>query len=522
MKDIGSLEQTSIMRILILVVFLMHCFITEAQVKKLNEAVSPLFDPALKPFYHGVASGDPLKDRVIIWTRVTPEDSVQEISVKWEVSENKNFSNVLKNGALTTTPARDYTVKVDVTGLKSGKNYFYRFNALGKTSMIGKTKTISTGTIDSLKFAVVSCSNWEFGYFNAYDRISEKNVDAVIHLGDYIYEYQTGRYGNKNSDRKNLPPHEIVTLQDYRTRYSQYHLDKGLRNVRQQHPFITIWDDHEFANDAYSTGAQNHQTDLEGEYSKRQSNAKQAYYEWIPIRKGEHHYRRFAFGNLVDLLMLDERLEGRTKQADSVKQANFNDANRSMLGDEQLKWFEKKLKDSKAVWKVVGNQVLFSDLNQFALSARRPQSLDSWDGYPAEKKKLAKFIQENNLNNIVFLAGDTHASWAFEAVASSVAKYNPENSSGALAVELATPSITSSNDNESRPDSVVLVREKSLLRDNPHLKYINHRDHGYILLTLYPDRGKAEWFYVEELLKPDNREHRGKKITFSKNSNHIK
>jgi alkaline phosphatase D len=284
---------------------------------KLFEPVAALYRSELKPFYHGVASGDPLADRVILWTRVTPEDSVSKISVRWEISENENFNPILKSDTTSTTPLRDYTVKIDVDGLQHSKHYYYRFEALGATSMTGRTKTLSQNPSDSLKFAVVSCANWEFGYFNAYSRIAAREVDAVIHLGDYIYEYKTGGYGNKNSDRKNLPPHEIVSLQDYRTRYSQYHLDDGLRDVRVKHPFITIWDDHEVANDVYSGGAQNHQPE-EGDFYARKQAAKQAYYEWIPIREGGKHYRSFTFGNVAELIMLDERLEGRVKPLDSV------------------------------------------------------------------------------------------------------------------------------------------------------------------------------------------------------------
>ena len=486
--------------------------------KKLTEQVDSLYNPTLKPFYHGVASGDPLSDRVIIWTRITPDDSVGNIPVQWEIAENENFDPLIKSDTTSTSPLKDYTVKVDVDGLAPGKFYYYRFKAMDKTSPTGRTKTIPSGDVDSLKFAVVSCSNWEFGYFNAYDRISEKEVDAVLHLGDYIYEYGTGGYGNKNIDRKNLPPYEIVSLRDYRTRYSQYHLDNGLRNVRQRHPLIAIWDDHEIANDAYSTGAKNHQPDKEGEYDQRKAAAKQAYYEWIPIRENNKLYRNFSYGSLADLIMLDERLEGRTKQLDSINHPGMNSSERSMLGEEQLQWFENQLKDSKATWKVVGNQVIFSDLDGSLVNPKRPRSLDSWDGYPAEKKTIVSFIKENGIKNIVFLAGDTHASWAFE-VAIDVAKtYNPKNSSGAIAVEFGTTSVSSANSNESKPDDTVKINEAKILKTNPHLKYTNHRDHGYLLLTLYPQKAKAEWYYVETLIQPDKREHLGKKLEVVKDN----
>ncbi|MBX2961178.1 MAG: alkaline phosphatase D family protein [Cyclobacteriaceae bacterium] len=288
----------------------------------LKEPIAILVDPTLKPFYHGVASGDPLHDRVIIWTRVTPEDSLPTIDVDWEVSTDQNFTSIKTKGKVTTSPARDYTVKVDVTGLSSDQTYYYRFKALGTTSMAGRTKTSPIDMKDSLKFAVVSCSNWEFGYFNAYARIAEKELDAVLHLGDYIYEYGTGKYGDTTIGRINMPLHEIISLQDYRTRHSQYRLDEGLRQVSLMHPFIAIWDDHEVANDTYAEGAQNHQPE-EGDFNERKQAAKQAYYEWIPIREGEKHYRTFSYGKLADIIMLDERLAGRTKQAEGKTTLNY-------------------------------------------------------------------------------------------------------------------------------------------------------------------------------------------------------
>jgi alkaline phosphatase D len=490
--------------------------------KKLNDPVASLYDSTLKPFYHGVASGDPLIDRVIIWTRVTPEDSVASIPVQWEISESENFRAVLRSDTTSASALRDYTVKVDVTGLSPAKYYYYRFKALDRTSATGRTKTIPQNDSDSLKFAVVSCSNWEFGYFNACSRIAEKQVDAVLHLGDYIYEYAEGRYGNKNVDRKNLPDHEVVSLQDYRTRYSQYHTDKGLRDMRMRHPLIAIWDDHEVANNVYASGAQNHQPDKEGDFDARKKAAKQAYYEWIPIRESDKHYRSFPFGNLATLIMLDERLEGRTKPLDSVSDPSFNEKDRAILGPEQLVWFESQLKSSQATWKIIGNQVIFSDVDQSLISPKNPKNLDSWDGYPAEKKSIADFIRQNKLSNLVFLSGDSHASWAFEVSLDPSRTYNKNNSKGALAVEFGVTSISSANSNEYASDDTVRMEEANLLKSNPHLKYTNHRDHGYLLLTLFPQKAKGEWYFIETLLKPDEGEHLGKKLEVEKGQNHLK
>lgn len=478
------------------------CKEKEKRYPPLVESTAILYDSSLKPFYHGVASGDPLHDRVIIWTRVTPEDSLTSVNVQWQVASDESFSNTLVSDTLTTGPARDYTVKVDVTGLEPDKFYYYRFNALGKTSATGRTKTTPLSTKDSLKFAVVSCSNWEFGYFNAYSRIAEKNIDAVIHLGDYIYEYGSGRYGDTTIGRFNLPKHEIVSLQDYRTRHAQYRLDQGLRTVSQTHPFITIWDDHEFANNVYKQGAQNHQPKTEGDFAMRKASAKQAYYEWMPIRESEKLYRSFSYGDLAQLIMLDERIEGREVPPDTIAIAANE---RTMLGKEQLAWFEKELR-SPSIWKVVGNQVLFSDVLLSAVYPNMPRNLDSWDGYQAEKKKVKEFILQNKINDVIFLTGDTHASWAIEVATDVRKNYKP------FAIEFGTTSISSANDDEYHPTDTVLMMERAILKDNPHIKYINDRDHGYMLVTLYSQKAKAEWYYVETLRNPDSRESLGKKV----------
>lgn len=486
---------------------------TEKPAVKFNDPCATLFEQSLKPFYHGVASGDPLADRVIIWTRVTPEDSLSRIAVEWEISETPDFASVYKSDTTSTTPVRDYTVKVDVDALQPGSVYYYRFKALGAVSAVGRTKTTPVAGVDSLKLAVVSCANWEWGFFSAYEKIADrKDVDAVLHLGDYIYEYGRGKYGD-TTFRKNLPPHEIVTLSDYRTRHSSYRTDRGLRLMSQQHPLIAIWDDHEVANDAYTAGAQNHQNE-EGDYMKRKDVAKQAYYEWIPIRENAIHYRSFSYGPMADVIMLDERLEGRTKPADSITDPRYNSEEQSMLGADQLTWLERNLKDSKSTWKVIGNQVMFSDI--YLTNPNRPRNLDSWDGYPAEKTKLRNFLVDNKLKDVIFLTGDTHSSWAIEAATDVKKTYAP------FAVELGTTSVSSANDDERTPTEEVKQLEAELLKGNPHIKYVNKRDHGYLLLTLYNDKAKAEWYFMESLRTPDTKEVLGKTFTFSKGTFKLK
>ncbi len=477
-----------------------------------DDGTSQYWQASLKPFYHGVASGDPLSERVIIWTRVTPETE-GEVVVNWQVAVDSTMSQVVQSGTFTTGPARDYTVKVDVAGLEPSRHYYYRFEALGSNSVVGRTKTAPSGGAGQVKFAVVSCSNFEAGYFNAFNRIANRDaIDAVLHLGDYIYEYEPGRYGDISLGRLHLPAKEIVTLEDYRTRYSQYRLDPDFQLVHQRHPFITIWDDHEIANNSYVTGAQNHQPETEGDYQARKAAARQAYYEWLPLREDgqEHLYRHIPYGDLVDVLMLDERLAGRTEQAESLEQPGFASQERSMLGREQLEWFTGQLKSSGATWKVIGNQVIFSDFDASVANPGTPRNLDAWDGYPAEKSYLINFIRDNDIQNVVFVSGDTHSSWAFE-VPESIEAYKAD-STATVAVEFGTTSITSANSDEGRPLSEVLMAEKYFTepRYNPQLKFVNLHDHGYLLLTLLPEEAVAEWWYVDDLKTRNQAEHLGK------------
>ncbi len=479
--------------------------------KVYSEAVADLFDQKLKPFYHGVASGDPLQDRVILWTRVTPEDSAAVIDVKWEISTRSDFSSIVKSDSLSTSITRDFTAKVDVTGLQPATNYFYRFKSLGKISEIGETKTLPENP-DSLKLAIVSCANWEWGFFNAYEKIAQRSgIDAVIHLGDFIYEYATGKYGDTTIGRFNIPRHEIISLKDYRLRYSQYRLDKGLHDVSTKYPMIAIWDDHEIANNSYIDGAQNHQPN-EGDYEKRKAAARLAYYEWIPIRESKNHYRSFSFGQLADLIMLDERLAGRQKQVDSIGDPTLESESRSMLGLEQFDWLETQLKNSTATWKIIGNQVIFSDMNTQPIYPQMPRNFDSWDGYPAEKGKLKNFILNNRIKDLVFITGDAHSSWAIEVATDVKKSYSP------FAVELVTTSISSANGNEYFPDDTVKIKEEKMLKTNPHLKYLNNRDHGYLLITVTPQKMKATWWYVETLRIPDSKEFSGKTVEVKKGS----
>ena len=315
------------MRLLITCSFVLTAFLVHAQ----NHRSAP--DPDLAPFYHGVASGDPLTDAVIIWTRLTPDNEELPLIVNWRMATDTAMTDIVASGEFATFAERDYTVKVDVTGLNSGSCYYYDFEWQGSYSIRGRTRTLPEGEVDQLRVAVMSCSNYEHGYFNAYKHIAIRNdLDVVLHLGDYIYEYEVGGYSAFIDGRQNEPVNEILTLEDYRIRHSHYKLDEDLMRAHQQHPWITVWDDHEFANDAWFGGAQNHQ-DWEGDWFDRKQVAWQSYFEWMPAREQEDYVVRksFEFGDLAKIYFLDTRIEGRDEQVDIGSDA-VDSQDRTLLG----------------------------------------------------------------------------------------------------------------------------------------------------------------------------------------------
>ncbi len=524
--------------------------------------------PEWAPFFHGVASGDPLHDRVIIWTRVTPDTlNEKSIEVHWTLATDPQMKQVISTGSVMTDQLKDYTVKVDVMGLTANTVYYYVFRVLDRYSLVGKTKTSPLESqSDHLRFGVVSCSNYQSGYFNAYRRLAERNdLDAIIHLGDYIYEYEEGGFANDQvrAARPLKPENEVITLNDYRMRYSHYKLDTSLARVHQQHPFITVWDDHETANDAYKDGAQNHQESSEGSWQVRKMMAKQAYLEWMPVRETKDTiiYRTFHYGDLMDLIMLDTRLEGRDKQILDFFDPALQDSSRTILGAKQKSWFFDQLMSSKAKWKVIGQQVIFSEFNvgwasivdnSISFSSVEGASQDKWDGYPAERTQIIDFIKDQDINNVVIITGDSHASFAFDVadkpvnlsfqafpsigdvpIYSSNENYNAATGAGSAAVEFGTPSITSANYDENfSPTQASIIQQSinntinlipgllNLGNPNPHLKYNELSKHGYLILNITSDTVQSDW-YFSEILNHSTSEELGGMWYTADQTNHL-
>jgi alkaline phosphatase D len=335
-------------------------------------------------FAYGVASGDPLADRVILWTHAKYSDGNANVSLTWQVATDRAFANVVANGRVEATEATGFTAKVDATGLVAGTDYFYRFvGNSDAASTVGTTRTLPATGATSLKFAVLSCTLYSEGYFNAYDAVAKSDAQFAIHLGDYIYEYGAGatQFGNTDAvqlGRVTVPATDIVTLADYRARYALYRSDANLQALHAKMPWITVWDDHEFANNAYVGGAENHNPATQGDWNTRKNIAARVYHEWLPIRTPDPAnllkiYRSFDFGNLFSLHMIDTRIEGRDRQYDNFGDADGGvtryvagltpnasgvppDAARRMISAEQQAFLTGKLVASNATWQFLGNQ----------------------------------------------------------------------------------------------------------------------------------------------------------------------
>ncbi|WP_329212040.1 alkaline phosphatase D family protein [Streptomyces sp. NBC_00683] len=482
-------------------------------------------------FLHGVASGDPLPDGILLWTRVTPTaDAVPgsgrgaDTAVRWEIAEDKAFSRIAAQGTAVSKAASDHTVKADVRGLRPATTYYFRFSAgAGEPvrSPVGRTRTAPAAgaATPGIRFGVVSCANWEAGWFSPYRHLAARaDLDAVLHLGDYIYEYASGSYPTQDTVvRPHAPLHEILTLADYRTRHGTYKTDTDLQSLHAAHPVIAIWDDHEFANDAWSGGAENHTPGTEGAWAARVAAAKQAYFEWMPVRASTEGtvYRRLSFGSLAELHLLDLR-SFRSEQA-SIGNGAVDDPERSITGRAQLDWLKAGLAGSDARWKLVGTSVMISPVAFGALPAHLLAPLaellglpgeglavnvDQWDGYTDDRKELISHLRDRSVTNTVFLTGDIHMAWAND-VPVKAATYPL---SASAATEFVVTSVTSDNlDDILRvaPQTVSVVAAAAVKAANRHVKWIDLDSHGYGVLDVTAERSQMDYYMISDKTKKD-------------------
>ncbi|WP_151957907.1 alkaline phosphatase D family protein [Acinetobacter guillouiae] len=515
-------------------------------------------------FEHGVASGDPLQDRVILWTRLTPNDSSARLQVTWEIALDDQFKQIIKTDKVTTAKAQDFTVKVDATNLKPDQRYFYRFSFGNKFSPVGQTKTLPINPT-KVSFAVCSCANYPAGYFYVYREMAKQDVDVVIHLGDYIYEYGQGGYATEDAVKlgRTLAAdnnQEIIKLDDYRKRYALYRKDKDLQTLHHRHPFIVIWDDHELANDTWRDGAENHQAN-EGSFLDRKLAALQAYFEWMPIRpiSANDHlniYRQFDFGTLVQLTMLDTRILARDKQLEYTDyitasgmdfqrfQTDLTNQNRTLMGYTQREWLQQKLAQSKSTWNVLGQQVLMGKILIPAELLVPLSAVLSGNATQEVLNQINTMIMELVQLKMRVLQGDPTLTAIEKARLTTVAPYNLDawdgyyvereilyNTLKALnkkvvvlagdthnawsselysqagdfvGVELATSSVSSPGIEKylNIPVEQLQQFEMAFTTLIDELDYTNLNQRGYLNVSFTATQVQADWIYVDTIKEP--------------------
>ncbi|KYK10790.1 MULTISPECIES: alkaline phosphatase D family protein [Streptomyces] len=482
---------------------------------------------AAPAFLHGVASGDPLPDGVLLWTRVTPVPEAvpgsgtgPDTEVNWVVATDRDFTNVVAKGSVTATAASDHTVKADVRGLEPATDYWFRFSAGPTDSPAARTRTApaADASVAGLRFGVVSCANWEAGHFSSYRHLAARgDLDAWLHLGDYIYEYGSGEYGTRDTVvRPHAPAHEILTLADYRVRHGRYKTDPDLQALHATAPVVAIWDDHEIANDTWSGGAENHTEGAEGAWTARQAAAKQAYFEWMPVRPAiaGTTYRRLRFGKLADLSLLDLRTF-RSQQV-SLGDGKVDDPERTLTGRAQMDWLKSGLASSDTTWRLVGNSVMISPFAIGSIPAELLKPLaellglpkeglalntDQWDGYTDDRRELLAHLRANGVRNTVFLTGDIHMAWAND-VPHNAATYPL---SASAATEFVVTSVTSDNldDIVKVPEGTVSAVAVPVIRAaNRHVHWVDTDRHGYGVLDVTAERTQMDFYVVSDRTDP--------------------
>jgi alkaline phosphatase D len=488
---------------------------------------------ALAPgFSHGVASGEPGPNSVLLWTRFVSDKAESKLAA--EISEFADFRRIAAGAEAVASPSRDHTAKTVVQNLSPGKRYYYRFIAPdGSKSPTGRTRTLPVGNVKRYRMAVFSCSNLPFGWFNAYAHANAADdFDLVLHLGDYLYEYQRGNYPSAKdavAGRLIEPAGEIVALADYRLRYASYRSDPDLQKLHAMHPMLAMWDDHEFTNDAFATGAQNHQPN-EGDWAVRKAAALTAYNEWMPVRDRtlEMPWSGYKIGKLAEIQLTESRVAGRSRQPDfgkptgdeaeilrqlqAFRDGPLQDKERTMLGAAQEQWLAGRFRANKARWNIWAQQTIVGSLVQpqgmegwlpadaqpfirervlrgaMAGKAGVPSNMDAWDGYPAARAKALSAAQSGKADLIV-LTGDTHNGWAFDLA----------HEGKAAGVEFAGQSVSSpgleSAFTGATPDTIA----KGLVAGNPGLVWADSGRRGYMTVELTPDKAVSEWRFTESV-----------------------
>lgn len=522
-------------------------------------------------YRYGVASGDPLADRIVLWTHAKVPNSNESVPLTWQVSISTAFDAIVASGTATATADTAFTTKVDATGLSAGNTYYYRFlDASRNGSPVGTTRTLPAANVASVKFAVFSCTLYSAGYFNAYDAAAKSGAQYAIHLGDYLYEYGSdpAKFGNTDAvalGRVTVPANDMVSLDDYRTRYALYRSDPNLQALHAAMPWITVWDDHEFANNAWVSDADNHNSATQGSWATRKAIAARVYHEWMPIRTPDATnllkiYRRFDFGNIFTLHMVDTRIEGRDKQYDGYGDADDGlsryasaltsgaDANHRMMSTTQQNWLTSGMAASTATWQILGNQdimarmwfpvnviqatanavaspsaanqqAVFKSISDFltakatpaaartatqaalvstSTNPRLPYNLDAWDGYPIQRETILQTIKAQG-KKLITLSGDSHNAWFAHVTTLAGEK---------VGVEFAGASVTSPGFESVGLGSLASALDGTVVAPGVQgsgmglvddLNYADTIRRGYLLMTATTASVKGEFVFVDTI-----------------------
>lgn len=515
-------------------------------------------------FQHGVASGDPAHESVVLWTRITTD--ARSETVDWLLAEDEALTTIVASGQAQARAENDHTLKIIPTGLKPGHTYYFGFAIEEERSPVGRTKTLPDGALDRLGIALASCSNYAFGHFNAYDAIAtDEAVDIVLHTGDYIYEYGVNGWGGETSrvlGRPHDPPHEIVTLDDYRRRHAQYKTDPGSQAVHAAHPFITCWDDHESTNNPWMDGAQNHQPDTEGDWDARRAASLQAYYEWMPIRDPEpgmtraEYWRSYRFGDLASLVTLETRHTARGEQVDYAAyideietDADRDAFMRNVIGDAGRKMLSEKMEDALRdslsaskrdgqPWRIIGNpcpiaRMLVPNIVEYGISPEEapagetpgaganllwkgqwnlPFYTDTWDGYPAAREAFYKLCQDAGVTDLLVLTGDSHSFWANELY---------DESGHSMGLEIGTAGISSPGDFvETGWDLKTAARLDRIFEEAmAEVRWTDNLHQGYVRVVLSPEKADVDFIAVSTVLMEDTATSVLRSETVRKNEN---
>ena len=439
-------------------------------------------------FTHGVASGDPDQQSVVLWTRLVPGDSVDTF-VQWQVATDSAFTHIISSGEGAARKDNDFCVKVIAEGLEAGTTYYYRFVYSETQSRVGRTRTLPAET-DQVRLGVANCSKYTGGYYHAYEALSKMNdLDAIIHVGDYIYEngpsVPEGSYwaAYLATGRQHNPPRHCVSLKDYRTRYAQYRSDPALQALHAAHPMINIWDDHEIAMQPLKKTPDG-LPQTRKQYEERKYNSIKAYHEWLPIRPEafEPIYRSFQFGDVVNLMMLDTRVCCRTGEVTKTLES-LQDTSRHIVGHAQLNWMFDEVLTSNAAWNVMGNQILV---------AEKGMGWERWQGFPADRDRLLQFIEDHRDENFLVTTGNAHNPHHYIVM-------NPSKTD-TLIHEVLPGSISSGNNAEkARYDPDILAKEDRRLRNAENVLWFHQDSHGFLVIDATQDRARVDWYFVSTI-----------------------